>query len=336
MAIKLEKIKFDNIGLELSIEDFSKYGSKVEMDMTVDTSADYTTNATDYFREAMIGENQSRGNFRAIFGVKDRVKLGTSTFESLIKSGACDFDPSDSEISQKEFEVCPLMVSTSVCIADLEQSFISDQIAKGSANFNDNFAFMTFFYETLAKEHQEELENLTWKGDTAGGETGNLAYLNSCDGLEKKLGADGDVLVPGTASPITSSTVVDSIIEGRNALPRGVKSKDGFVIMAATNVVEAYKDAISENQASGQYYVGDVQLNFQGTPIIEIEGASDDVLILADRMNFLLLQDLISDETGYEVVDFYKTRLDRKIGIRTDFKFGVDYLIGKEIYYHSV
>ena len=88
--------------------------------MNVDSSALYETNAIEMYRKAMIGENSTRSMFRQVLGIKDRVKLGTVDFSSLIKAGDCDFDPSDSNISQKSFEVCSLMIGSAFCIDSLE------------------------------------------------------------------------------------------------------------------------------------------------------------------------------------------------------------------------
>ena len=139
---------------ELSVQDFNK-GAKVELSMNVDSSGLYQTNANEYFINAMIGENSSRSKFRQVLGVKDRIKLGTAVFNSLIKAGDEDFDPSGSDVSQVTFEVTPLMVGTSVNIRDLEIAFISDQLAKGSRDFSDQFAFMSFFYSTLSKNNSK-------------------------------------------------------------------------------------------------------------------------------------------------------------------------------------
>lgn len=340
MGISLDKIKFDNLKFEFSKEDFNQDFTKVELGMTVDSSAAYTTNATEYFRRAMIGENSTRAKFRQVLGVKDRVKLGTAVFDSLIKDGACDFDPSNSTISQKTFEVCPLMVSTSVCIEDLEVSFVSDQLSKGSNDFNDQFAFMNFFYETLSMEHQEEMEYLTFQGQAGVTASFGSEYLSTCDGLEIKMTNDTNVLKPnagngGVASAVTSTNVIAKLVQARNAMPKAAKNKADFVYIVSTNVYEAYTDAINQNQASGQYFNDAITPNFQGVEIFHAKGASDDVLIAANWKNLLNLQDLVTDETGYEVVDFYKTKLDRKIGVRTDFKFSPDFLVSEEIYFHK-
>lgn len=330
----LTNIKLEMLPMEFTKNDFN-LGNKTELSMTVDSTGLYTTNAQEYFRKAMIGENSTRSKFgRQVLGVKDRVKLGTVLFDSLIKGGACNFDPSGSEVSQKTFEVTPLMAGTSVCIKQLEIAFMSDQLIKGSRNFTDKMAFMNFFYETLAKSLQEEMEILTMQGDTAGA-TGT--YLDELDGLEKQLANDTDVLTPaGVAVAITKNNVVDALIEARDTLPKAVVNRGDFVYIVSANVYFAYLDAISENKASGQYYSDQMVPNFQGKEIFKSDGASDNVIIASYWDNFANIQDLITDETGFEIVDFYKTTLDRKIGVRTDFKFVPGYINGEEIYFYSV
>jgi len=301
-------------------------------DMNVDPSALYETNAVEMYRRAMIGENSSRSLFKQIYGIKDRVKLGTVDFVNVIKPGACDWSPTDSDIAQKTFETCPIMVGTSFCIEDLETSFVSDQIGRGSKDFKEPSAFMNYFYETLQKVVDEELEVLTWQGDT--GLTSS--YLQSCDGLEKILANEATVLGPTAASPVTMTNVVDKLIEARNAMPKAVKGKSDFVYMVSVNVWEAFQDAISDNQASGQYFLGSNQpLNFQGTPIVKVEGASDDVIVAGQTSNFLYITDLLADTQGFNVVDFMKTTLNRRIGVRTDAKVAWDVVRYNEVYFHK-
>jgi hypothetical protein len=319
-----KEIKLQKLGFSLKPEMF---------DLNVDPSALYATNATELYRRAMIGENSSRSLFKQIYGIKDRVKLGKVDFQSVIKPGACDFDPSDSDISQETFEVCPIMIGTAFCVEDLEISFVSDQIGRGSKDFSEPAAFMSFFYETLSSVVDEELEILTWQGDT----TATGSYLEACDGLEKILGATGSgALLPATASAVTITNVVDKLIEARNALPTAVKSKGDFVYMVSTNVMESFMDAISDNQASGQYFLGSLgELNFQGKKMVEIQGASDDVIVAGQLSNFLFIADLLVDTQGWNVVDFMKTILKRQIGVRTDAKVKFDVLRKNEVYFHK-
>jgi hypothetical protein len=319
-----KKLELKKLGFALTEQMF---------DMNVDPSALYETNAIEMYRRAMIGEDSSRSKFKQIYGIKDRVKLGTVDFQNVVKPGACDFDPTDSDISQRTFEVCPIMIGTSFCIEDLETTFVSDQIGRGSKDFSEPTAFMNYFYETLQKVVDEELEILTWQGDT--GLTSS--YLQACDGLEVILGntASG-TLYPATASAVTISNVVDKLIEARTAVPKGVKNKPDFVYMVSTNVWEAYQDAISDNQASGQYFLGSqAPLNFQGTPIVKVDGASDDVIVAGQTSNFLYITDLLADTQGFNVVDFMKTALNRRIGVRTDAKVSWDVVRYDEVFFHK-
>lgn len=319
----MKEIKLQKLGFSLTPQMF---------DMNVDSSALYATNATELYRKALIGENSSRSLFSQIYGVKDRVKLGLVEFDNVVKPGACDWDPSDSDISQKTFEVCAIMMGTSFCISDLEISFISDQIGKGSMDFKEPSAFMSFFYETLSNVVSEELEYLTWRGDSG---TYSGQYLSACDGLETILEADNTVLGPTAASPVTSTNVISKLIHARNTIPTAVKNKSDFAYMVSVNVYEALLDAVSDNKNSGLYYVEGIELKFQGVPVIKLDGASNDVIVAGQKSNFLFITDLLADVNGWNVVDFMKTTLNRRIGVRTDAKIKFDYKKGDEIYFHK-
>ena len=320
----MKEIKLQKLGFALTPEMF---------DMTVDTSALYATNAIEMYRRALIGENSSRSLFKQIYGIKDRVKLGTVDFTNVIKPGACDWSPSDSEIAQKPFEVCPIMIGTSFCVEDLETSFVSDQIGRGSKNFSEPVTFMNYFYETLQGVVNEELEVLTWQGDTG---LTSSSYLRSCDGLETLLEADSDVLKPVSPSAVTSANVIAKLIAARTAMPKAVKTKSDYVYMVSVNVYEALLDAISDNKNSGLYFLeGISELSFQGVRVIKAEGASDNVIVAGQLSNFVNISDLLADTQGFNVVDFMKTTLNRRIGVRTDAKVKFDYLRSEEIYFHK-
>jgi len=328
--IHLSKEDFNNAKTALMNPSMVE-GKDVKMAMTVDPSADYATNSQEYFRRAMIGEEKTRGKFRQLLGVKDRVKLGTADADAVaIKAGATTFNPDNTEISQKEFEVKPLMYGTVFDVRSLEIAFMSDQLAKGSNQWSDSFAFMTFFYQTLEATLTEQMELITFSG-TVG--------ANGVDGLETLLTADATVLKPtagngGVASAITDLNVIDKLKQARNVLPRAVRRKSDFVYIVAGNVYDALADAVSDNKASGLYYIENVNLAFQGVPIYKADGASDNVIIATYWSNLANVMDLMDEELGFNIVDFMKTTLDRKIGVRVDFKYQPDYVISTEIYFH--
>ena len=308
-------------------------GKELEMSMTVDASADYATNAKEYFVKAMIGEEKTRSKFRQLLGVKDRIKLGTVDTSTLtIKAGAATFNPDATTISQKEFEVKPLMMGTSFNVSDLEQSFVSDQLKKGSNNFSDKFEFMNFFYAEVARWLTEQMELITYIGTVA---------ANGVDGLEVLMDADSAVIKPlvgngGVASIVTDANVIDKLKQARNVLPKAVRRRPDFVYLVSTNVYDALADAVSENKASGLYYVEADKLRFQGIEVYKADGASDNTIIATYWENLLNIQDVMGEELGFNIVDFMKTALNRTIGVRVDFKYQPDYVNSEEIYFHTI
>lgn len=307
-------------------------GKAIEMAMTVPDNAKYATNAQEYFREAMIGVEKTRSKFRQMLGVKDRKKLGTVDMSAVVvKAGTCAFAPNDTALAQRTYEVKHLMLGTEFCIDSLEESFVSDQLTRGTSNFNQNFAFMNFFFETLGKWLDAQLENITFKGVLA---------TNGVDGLEVKFADDTAVLKPtsgngGVAGAVTTTNVIAKFKQARNVVPVAIRDREDFVYIVSTNVYDALADVVAENKASGLYFMEGERLTFQGVEIYKARGASNNVIIATYWENLVNTQDLVSDENGFNIVDFMKTTLTRKIGVRVDFRFEPNYTIPAEIYFHK-
>jgi hypothetical protein len=342
---KVDVLTFELAGkkFNLSKEDFnsakksffdpeSVEGKEIQMAMTVDASAEYATNAQEYYRAALIGDERTRSKFRQLLGVKDRVKLGTAELTDIVvKPGACDFDPDDSVLKQKEYEVKALMLGTNFCVRSLEISFVSDQLAKGSNSFNQNFAFMNFFFAYLGEWVSNQVDALTFKGVLA---------TNGVNGLEVLMAADTAVIKPtvgngGVASAVTDANVIAKLKQARNVLPIAVRNQKDFVYIVSQNVYDALADAVSENKASGLYYIEGVKLTFHGVEIYKASHASDNVIIATYWYNLVNVMDLMDEELGFNIVDFMKTTLDRKVGVRVDFKFQPSYTNSNEIYFHK-
>lgn len=328
---------FGEKSISLSASDFmngvaSTEGVNANLAMTVDASANYATNAQEYFTRAMIGDEASRTKFRQLLGVKDRVKLGGVTTTGInIKPYAAVFNPDNTTVVQKEYVVKPLMWGTKFDVRSLEIAFMSDQLAKGSNNFSDQFAFMTFFYSEVERRIQEDMELLTFQGVLA---------TDGVDGLETLLAVDGNVLFPtagngGVASAVTQANVIAKLKQARNVVPVAIRKRQDFVYIVSQNVYDALADEISENKASGLYYLEGETMRFQGREVYLADGASDNTIICTYWENLVNVMDLMSDEVGFNTVDFMGTTLERSIGIRADFKFQPSYVNSNEIYLHT-
>jgi hypothetical protein len=306
-------------------------GVNANLAMTVDASANYATNAQEYFTRAMIGDEATRAKFRQLLGVKDRVKLGGVTTTGInIKPYAAAFAPDDTTVTQKEYVVKPLMWGTKFDVRSLEIAFMSDQLAKGSNNFSDSFAFMTFFYSEVQKRIAEDMETITFQGTLA---------TDGVDGLEVILPAASGILLPtsgngGIASAVTTSNVIAKLTQARNVVPKAIRKRSDFVYIVSQNVYDALADVISENKASGLYYLEGETMRFQGREVYLADGASNNLIICTYWENLVNVMDLMSDEVGFNTVDFMGTTLERSIGIRADFKFQPSFVNANEIYYH--
>jgi hypothetical protein len=328
---------FGEKSISLSASDFmngvsSTEGVNANLAMTVDASANYATNAQEYFTRAMIGDEATRTKFRQLLGVKDRVKLGGVTTTGInIKPYAAVFNPDNTTVVQKEYVVQPLMWGTKFDVRSLEIAFMSDQLAKGSNNFSDQFAFMTFFYSEIERRIQEDLELLTFQGVLA---------TDGVDGLETLLAVDGNVLFPtsgngGVAGAVTSANVIAKLTQARNVVPKAIRKRSDFVYIVAQNVYDALADIVADNKASGLYYLEAETMRFQGREVYLADGASDNTIICTYWENLVNVMDLMSDEVGFNTVDFMGTTLERSIGIRADFKFQPSYVNSNEIYLHT-
>jgi hypothetical protein len=322
--------------IKMSAQEFLSGGVPTEgvnanLAMTVDASANYATNAQEYFTRAMIGDEATRTKFRQLLGVKDRVKLGGVTTTSInIKAYTAAFAPDDTTVTQKEYVVKPLMWGTKFDVRSLEIAFMSDQLAKGSNNFSDSFAFMTFFYSEVQKRIAEDMETITFQGVLA---------TDGVDGLQVILPAAVGILLPtalngGIASAVTSANVIAKLTQARNVVPKAIRKRSDFVYIVSQNVYDALADIVAAEKASGLYYLEAETMRFQGREVYLADGASDNLIICTYWENLVNVMDLMSDEVGFNTVDFMGTTLERSIGIRADFKFQPSFVNANEIYYH--
>jgi hypothetical protein len=118
---------------------------------------------------------------------------------------------STDDLSAVLIDVCAVSAMAQICQFDLEQSFVSLQMTKGSNSDFSVASFMNFYWETMAKTVAQDIENIRWKGDTLSPNP----TLALCDGYEKKLAAavgPGGVINGGSGNITSFSTLENCII----------------------------------------------------------------------------------------------------------------------------
>jgi len=287
---------------------------KYKFDLTVDSTALLQANPTEFYAR-LYGMENAAGSYRVLAGVKNKTKIANVLFAQLTQAADCDFSPSNSTVLAIDIDVCPLSIQTSVCQYQLEQTWLADQMAKGSNSDFTVASFMSYFWEQMANKAHEELAKLMWQGDTDSNDT----LLDKCDGWLKRLcGLNGVVRASGGA--ITASTVVDDLGEMLGLLPAEVPTTS-VRFKVSQNVATAYRIATASANTIN-YTTTALNLTYLDIPIDVEFGLPTDTVLLSDPNNFIYALDAEGDIDSLQVVDFSKTTLDRTIGARADYKVG--------------
>jgi hypothetical protein len=256
------------------------------------------------------------GSYRVLPGIKNKTKIANVVFDQLIQSADCDFAPTDSTVDAIDIDVCPLSVQTSVCQYQLEQSWLADQMAKGSNSDFTVASFMSYFWAQMSSKAHEELAKIMWQGDTDSDDP----ILNKCDGWLKRLcGLD---VIRAAQDTVTASNVVDemgSVLNAATAEMLVNSSKLRFKV--SPDVASKYRIATASANTIN-YTTAALNLQFLDYAIDVEYGLPANTIILSDPENFIYALDAEGDIDSLQIVDFSKTTLDRKIGARADFKVG--------------
>jgi len=289
---------------------------KYKFDLTVDSSALLQANPVEFYAR-LYGMESAAGNFRVLPSVKNKTKIANVIFDQLIQEADCDFLPTDATVSAIEIDVCPLSVQASVCQYQLEQSWLADQMSRGSNGDFTVASFMTYFWEQMSSKAHEELAKIMWQGDTLSEDP----ILSKCDGWLKRLcGLEGVIRAAGGS--VTASTVVGDLGDVLGlATDEMLTNASGMQFKVSPNVAAAYRIATASANTIN-YTTAALNLTFLDIPIVVEYGLPSNTILLSDANNFVYALDAENDIDSLQIVDFSKTTLDRKIGARADFKVG--------------
>jgi hypothetical protein len=288
---------------------------KYKFDLTVDASALLQANPIEFYAR-LYGMESAAGNFRVLPGVKNKTKIANVVFAQLIQAADCEFTPTNSTVSAIEIDVCPLSVQTSVCQYQLEQSWLADQMAKGSNSDFTVASFMAYFWEQMSAKAHEELAKIMWQGDTDSEDP----ILEKCDGWLKRLcGLD---VIRAAQDTVTASNVIAEMgsVLGA-ATDEMLTAGSNLQFKVSPNVATAYRIATAATNTINNVTVG-LGLTFLDIPVVVEYGLPANTIILSDPNNFVYALDAEGDIDSLQIVDFSKTTLDRTIGARADFKVG--------------
>ena len=309
---------------------------KLRFDLNNGTGATLTPNAESFYSQAYLGSSDIVDNFRTLPGVKFEVKIGTVTFGDILQPSTCAFTAPTDELTAKLMSVCALSSMAQICQFDLEQSFVSLQMAQGS---NGDFSvanFMNFYWSEMANSINGSIESLRWQGDTAL----PSGPLSLCDGYEVKLTAGltdptDQVINGGTGGIATFATLLAKLNAAYALVPASIASRTADLrFYLPTQLVNLYRLGVAQGNTNA-FITQDLSLTYLGIKIVLCPGMSNNTFVMTLKDNLVYLFDGEGDPSDLRAVNLADTVAEPYIRTRANMKIGFDYVNGSEIVYYS-
>ena len=319
---------------------------KLRFDLTIDASAALAPNAEAFYAQAYLGGTEITDNFRTLPGIKYKTKIGTVTFGTgLLAASPCNFpNLNTDDLSSVEVDVCALSAMSQVCQFDLEQSFVSLQMAQGSNGDFTVASFFNYYWSEMANAVNGQIEALRWRGDTGSGNP----QLALCDGYEVALtaGLVPPVTIPPTPPVINGGTgaittfsgvgqLADSLEAAFALVPATIASRTADLrIYMPTQLVNIYRLGVASGNTNA-YITQDLALTYLGIKIVLCPGMSDDTFVITLKDNLLYAFDGEGDSSDLRAVNLADTVAEPVIRTRANMKIGFNYVNPGDIVYYS-
>ena len=296
-----------------------------------DNTTFYGKDAEGFFKKVLT-TGVAKNELSLIPNVKSKIKLAYSDLGNILQADDCSFSATgEGSLNQKTMEVCDLKVNLEYCATTFEANYLSMQLRAGSNSEEVMPAsYAEFVVDYVAEKVSSDLEKVMFQGNTA---TASYPY-SLCDGLNKLLLADSDVIDVSATASLTSANVVTELNRVLDSVPAEVRQEANFKIFVSQQIAFSYKQAQAVTQG-GLFLVGDKELNYLGYRLIPTSGLSAKQMIAFNSDKVYFLTDLTSDWDEIIMIPQRNISGARTERFATALKFGVNYLYGNEIVFYS-
>jgi len=302
---------------------------KLKFDLDIETNALLCPNPNEFYSRAYITEDVV-DNYRTLPGIKSATKLANVTFDDLLKASTCNFSAPTDSLDAVDIDVCALSAMAQICQFDIEQSFLSLQMAQGSNGDFTVASFMNYYWNEMSLKIQEEVELIRWQGDT----TSVDPVLALCDGYLKGLLADATVIdVANVASSVAN--VLAEMTKVVQALPASVqRRKSELRFYVSSNIATNYEIAAASGNTQ-TYVTTPLALTFLGIKIVVAEGLPNDTMVLTRKDNLIYAFDAEGDAKALKAVNLSDSVAEPYLRTRANLKVGFKHVNGNEIVLYS-
>lgn len=302
---------------------------KLKFDLDIETNALLCPNPNEFYSRAYITEDVV-DNYRTLPGIKSATKLASVTFDDLLKASTCNFSAPTDSLDAVDIDVCALSAMAQICQFDIEQSFLSLQMAQGSNGDFTVASFMNYYWNEMSLKIQEEVELIRWQGDTASEDD----VLALCNGYLKGLLADATVIDVNNTT-VTVTNVLAEMTKVAVALPARVqRRKSELRFFVSSNVATAYEIAAASGNTQ-TYITTPLALTFLGIKLVVAEGLPNDHMVLTRKENLIYAFDAEGDAKALKAVNLSDTVAEPYLRTRANLKVGFKHVNGAEIVLYS-
>jgi hypothetical protein len=299
--------------------------------LDIDASALLQANSEAFYSRAYLQE-ETVDNYRTLPGIKFKTKISNVTFGQVLQAENCGWNSSTDELASVEVDVCGLSAMAEICQFQLEQSFVSLQMTKGSNGDFTVASFMDYYWGEMAKTIAENVEKLRWLGDT----TSLVPALALCDGYVKSLLADGDVIDIASPVAITPSNVLAKLALVYAAIPAAViANQEELRIYVSSPVATAYRAAVAAANTQANLTQA-LDFSYLGIKMVLCPGMGTTSKIVATlRGNLIYAFDAEGDGKALRAINLADTVAEPVIRTRANMKVGFTHVNGGEIVFYN-
>jgi hypothetical protein len=304
---------------------------KLRFNLDIDNSALLQANSEAFYSRAYLNE-EVVDNYRTLPGVKYKTKISNVVFGQVLQEENCGWNASTDDLASVEIDVCGLSAMAQICQFDLEQSFVSLQMTKGSNGDFTVASFMDYYWNEMSKTIAENVEKLRWSGDTAS-ETPALAL---CDGYKKGLEDDGDVIAIGSPVAITPSNVLAKLALVYAAIPAAViANQEELRLYVSSPVATAYRAAVAASNTQANLTQA-LDFTYLGIKMVLCPGMLGlSTIVASPRNNFIYAFDAEGDGKALRAINLADTIAEPVIRTRANMKVGFTHVNGSEIVFYN-
>jgi hypothetical protein len=304
---------------------------KLKFDLDIDASALLQANSEAFYSRAYLQE-ETVDNYRTLPGIKFKTKISNVTFGQVLQAENCGWNSSTDELASVEVDVCGLSAMAEICQFQLEQSFVSLQMTKGSNGDFTVASFMDYYWGEMAKTIAENVEKLRWLGDTES----LVPALALCDGYVKSLLADAAVIDISSPIAITPSNVLAKLALVYAAIPAAViANQEELRIYVSSPVATAYRAAVAAANTQANLTQA-LDFSYLGIKMVLCPGMGTTSKIVATlRGNLIYAFDAEGDGKALRAINLADTVAEPVIRTRANMKVGFTHVNGGEIVFYN-